>query len=129
MLEAEGPDILTVATGDDKHTDIAVDGAESGIKGLFVEKPLATTLEDVDRILDACEARGIPISVGHTQRWLRPNHAVREAVRAGAIGPLHNIMIHVCTRGSCGVVALPVQQPGGCPACKARVSYPTLSDV
>ena len=92
MLEAESLDILTVATGDDKHTDIAVDGAESGIKGLFVEKPLATTLEDADRILDACEARGIPISVGHTQRWLRPYHAVREAVREGAIGPLHNII-------------------------------------
>jgi predicted dehydrogenase len=92
MLEKEGLDILSVVTGDDKHADIAVDGVEAGVKGLFVEKPLATTLADADRILDACEKRGVPISVGHIQRWMQPYHAVRETIRMGDIGPLHNII-------------------------------------
>ena len=60
MLQKEGVDILTVATGDNKHADIAVDGVDAGIQGLFVEKPLATTLEDADRILDACESARRP---------------------------------------------------------------------
>ena len=92
MLEKEGIDILTVATGDDKHAGISVDGVDAGIRGLFVEKPLATTLEDADRILDACEARGVPVSVGHTRRWMQTYHAIRQTVRSGAIGPLHNII-------------------------------------
>ena len=92
MIRKESLDILTVATGDDKHADIAVDGVNAGIRGLFVEKPLATTLDDADRILHACENRGIPISVGHTGRWQRPYHAVRDVIRSGALGPLHNII-------------------------------------
>jgi len=92
MLQNEDLDILTVATGDDKHAAVAVDGVEAGIEGLFVEKPLATTVEDADRILAACEEHGVPISVGHTMRWLPQYHAVRDVIRSGVIGPLHNII-------------------------------------
>ena len=55
MLEGEDLDILTVATSDHLHTKIVIDGAESGVKGIFCEKPIATTLEDADAMIAACE--------------------------------------------------------------------------
>ena len=48
MLAAEKLDILVVATSDNRHADIVVDGAEAGVRGILCEKPLATSLEDAD---------------------------------------------------------------------------------
>lgn len=41
MLANENLDILVVATSDNRHTDIVVDGTEAGVKGILCEKPLA----------------------------------------------------------------------------------------
>jgi predicted dehydrogenase len=92
MVDKEGLDILTVATGDDRHADMAVYGANNGVKGVFVEKPLATTMEDADRMIAAFEANGVATSVGHTRRWRPLYHKARSAIRDGAIGPLRNIV-------------------------------------
>ena len=45
MLEKESPlDIITVGVSDHRHADIVVDAANAGVKGIFCEKPLATTV-------------------------------------------------------------------------------------
>ena len=92
MLDKEGLDILGVATGDNVHAAIAVDGANAGIKGLYVEKPMATSLEDADRMLKACEDNGVAFSVDHTRRWSPLHHQARDTIRSGAIGPLRTIV-------------------------------------
>jgi len=91
MLDKENIDILTVATGDNKHSQIVIDGANSGVKGIFCEKPLSTTVEDSNEMLKACEFNGVYISVGHTRRWLPLYNKVREVIRTGLIGKLTTI--------------------------------------
>ena len=93
MLAREDLDILTVVTPDDKHADIVVDGASAGVKGILCEKPLATTLEDADRMIRTCDERGIPIHVNHNRRWNPLMHRVRDEVRADLIGPLNTIIL------------------------------------
>ena len=92
MLAEQQLDVLAVATSDHRHADIAVDGAEAGVRGVFVEKPLATSLEDADRIIDACEANGAALMTDHTWRWDPLYHRVRESVHAGDIGTLSTIV-------------------------------------
>ena len=92
MLAEQRLDILAVATSDHRHADIAVDGAQAGVRGLFVEKPLATSLEDADRIIAACEANGAALMTDHTWRWDPLYHRVRESVHAGDIGTLSTIV-------------------------------------
>ena len=92
MLAEQRIDILAVATSDHRHADIAVDGAEAGVRGLFVEKPLATSLEDADRIIAAAEANGAALMTDHTWRWDPLYHRVRESVHAGDIGALSTIV-------------------------------------
>ena len=93
MLAREDLDILTVATSDNRHTDIVVDGANAGVKGILCEKPLATSLEDADRMIEACKERGIPLHVDHNRRWSPLIHKVRDELRAGAIGPLGSVIV------------------------------------
>ena len=56
MLAGEALDIVTVATSDHRHADLVVDAANAGAKGIFCEKPLATSLADADRMIAACDA-------------------------------------------------------------------------
>lgn len=92
MLGQEKLDIISVATPDDRHTDIVVDTANAGIRGIFCEKPLATTLADADRMVEAIEANHVAVNVDHTRRWRPIFHEVRNLIRQGKIGTLQTIV-------------------------------------
>ena len=91
MLAEANLDILTVGTGDHVHAQMCVDGANAGVKAIIVEKPMATSMGDANRMLKACEDNGVPISVGHTRAWDPIYHKVRDMIRADVIGPLSTI--------------------------------------
>ncbi len=93
MLGREDLDILTVATSDNRHANIVVDGAGAGVKGILCEKPVATTIEDADRMIQACAERGVPIHVNHNRRWNPLMHRVRDEIRSGLIGTLGSIVV------------------------------------
>jgi predicted dehydrogenase len=50
----ERVDVVAVCTPPDRHADVAVAALAAG-RGVLVEKPLAATLADADRIVDAAE--------------------------------------------------------------------------
>ncbi|MBM3934287.1 MAG: Gfo/Idh/MocA family oxidoreductase [SAR202 cluster bacterium] len=91
MLAKEKLDILTVATPEHLHRDVTVLAAKTGLKAIFCEKPLATSLEDADAMIEACEANKVVLTVGYTRRWAPLYHTVRDALRSGAIGPLGTV--------------------------------------
>jgi predicted dehydrogenase len=92
MLAEQEIDLLSVVTSDHRHAQIAVDGAEAGVKGIFCEKPIATTLADADRIIDVCRTHNVPLLINHTRRWYPEIVEARRLVRSGAIGPLRRIV-------------------------------------
>ena len=91
LLRQEDLDLLCVATSDHAHADIVVEGAQAGVKGIFCEKPLATSLADADRMITAVEAHQVVMTVDHTRRWRPAFHQARELVRQGVLGPLARI--------------------------------------
>ncbi|MCZ6676223.1 MAG: Gfo/Idh/MocA family oxidoreductase [Candidatus Poribacteria bacterium] len=95
MLEKENLDILSVVTSDNRHTDIVVDAANTGVKGIICEKPLATTVDDCKRMIAACAENGVPLSVEHTRRWRPGYHRARQAIRDGEIGGVRRIVGHM----------------------------------
>jgi predicted dehydrogenase len=88
MLANEEVDIVTCGVSDHRHAEIVVDAANKpGVKGIYCEKPLATTVEDTDRMLEACEANGVVLSVDHTRRFTPLwRYAKEELLDKGAIG-------------------------------------------
>ena len=59
MLAEQRLDGGTIATPDDRHADVVVDAANAGVKAIFCEKPLCTSMEDAYRMRDAVEASGV----------------------------------------------------------------------
>ncbi len=93
MLANENLDIVTVATSDHRHADLVVDAANAGAKGIFCEKPMATSVSDADRMLEACENNNTILSIDHTRRW-QPlwRHTKDEVVGAGRIGEVQYVI-------------------------------------
>ena len=92
LLDTEQPDLVSVATPDHVHADITVAAAEGSARAVLCEKPIATSLEDADRMIAACEASGVLLSVEHTRRW-DPRYAkARDIIRSGEIGRLCTIV-------------------------------------
>jgi len=69
-------DAVTIATPTVLHVDIALPFIEAGA-AVLVEKPMAASLAEADRLVAAAEARGTLLAVGHTERF---NPAVAAAV-------------------------------------------------
>ncbi len=95
MLDQERTDILSVVTPDHLHTGVILANVAAGIKAIFAEKPLATSLEDADRIIAAVRERKVAMTVNHTRRWFPSYVAAREALRTGSIGPLVTSFAHL----------------------------------
>jgi predicted dehydrogenase len=92
MLAEQQLDLLSVVTSDHRHAQIVVDAAEAGVQGIYCEKPIATTLADADRMIAACRASNVVLSIDHTRRWRPVWHQVRELVRSGELGPVRRIV-------------------------------------
>ena len=69
-------DAVVVAVPTIAHVDVALPFLDAGIATL-VEKPIAPSVEDADRLVDAAERRGALLATGHTERF---NPAVAAAL-------------------------------------------------
>lgn len=68
MIQSERPDIVVVATHEmSNHLDMVLTAAESGAH-CYVEKPLARTPAEVDRMLTACDRAGVMLVMAHPWR-------------------------------------------------------------
>lgn len=94
LLAREPVEILSVVTPDHLHAAVVLAGVEAGVRAIFCEKPLATSLADADAMVAAVRGRGMVVNVNHTRRWQPPYVAAREDIRAGSIGRLAQILVH-----------------------------------
>jgi predicted dehydrogenase len=94
MLQAEALDIVSICTPTPSHAEIAEAVGASGVKGVFMEKPVAQSLGQVDRVIAAFEANGIKTVINHTRTFDPYYRRIKEVIASGAIGDLHAFMIH-----------------------------------
>jgi myo-inositol 2-dehydrogenase/D-chiro-inositol 1-dehydrogenase len=80
-------DAVYVTTPNTKHTAIAMAAIEAG-KHVFCEKPMATSIEDAQTILDAASRARAVFQVGHNRRFA-PVYATLKQMLAES-GPAHS---------------------------------------
>ena len=85
MLAKSGCDAVSIVTPDFLHTEIAVDSANAG-KHILIEKPLATTREDVYKIMDAIEKNKVRVMVDMHNRFSPPFNNAKYLVESGKFG-------------------------------------------
>jgi predicted dehydrogenase len=77
------PDLVAISTYTDSHADLAIRAMEAGAH-VFVEKPLAATVEDAERVVETARRLGRKLVVGYILRH-HPSW-VEFVARARALG-------------------------------------------
>ena len=90
MLERESLDAMLVATPEFIHRDPVVEAAKNGLH-VFVEKPLATNLEDADAIIEVSQREKVKIMVGYVLRFEPAYASIKQAVDEGNAGDIVSV--------------------------------------
>jgi predicted dehydrogenase len=90
LLTDDALDAVVVATPVPTHADLALRVIEAG-KHCFVEKPLARSEEEAERVVEAARTAGRVLMVGHLLEYHPGVEKLEELVRSGELGELHYI--------------------------------------
>jgi predicted dehydrogenase len=92
-LAAPNVDAVIVCAPTDAHRELTLAAAEAE-KPTLVEKPLAATLEEVDTIIEAFEARSVLLFAGHNTRFDPVSEEMRSVAGDGSLGRVSAVVLH-----------------------------------
>jgi predicted dehydrogenase len=90
LLEDEALDAIVLATPVPSHAELAVRVLRAG-KHCFVEKPLAQSVADAERAVEAARSAGRLLMVGHLLEYHPGVAKLRELTERGELGEIHYI--------------------------------------
>ena len=92
LIDKEQPDILSITTRPEQHTEAMVYGAEHGVKGMYAEKPICCSLAEADAIKDAFERNGVFLEFGPMRRNWTVYRQAREIATSGELGRVRAVL-------------------------------------
>lgn len=81
-------ELAIVATTTEVRADLVIKLANWGCTAILCEKPMASSLKQCDKIIEACSVKRIKFAVNHQMRFMNQYTIVAEALRSGAYGEL-----------------------------------------
>lgn len=88
LLTNPAIEAIAVATPVHSHFDLALAALKAG-KHVMVEKPLAPSAEQVRRLIDEADRRGLTLMVDHTFLYTPAVRKISELVRKGDLGEIY----------------------------------------
>ena len=94
MVDELKPDLVSIATESGIHAEIALHCIDKGVN-LIIEKPMAMSIEDANKIINLAEEKNVKVSACHQNRFNVAIQKLRKAVESGRFGKLSHGSIHV----------------------------------
>ena len=85
LLTREQLDFVDICTPEFLHAEQVEAAADAGVH-VICEKPMASTIDEADRMIAACERAGIKLMVAHSRRFTGRYRQIRAAIDRGEIG-------------------------------------------
>lgn len=95
MLAKEKPELVAIATESGKHAQIALDCMTLGHANLIIEKPIALSLSDADRIIETAKRENLKVCACHQNRFNKSIQKIREAVEMERFGRMFHGTAHI----------------------------------
>ncbi len=99
LLQKESPDLVCISASDFAHHELAVKTLEAGCN-IFLEKPMAQTIEDCDDIIRAWKKAGTIFFIGFELRFCTLFQQMKSIINRGKIGEV--VMCHAMDSVSVG---------------------------
>jgi predicted dehydrogenase len=87
LLARKDVDVVVIATPHSTHLDLATRTAAAG-KHIYLEKPMALDVNECDRIIEACRAAGVQLTIAKQTRHMEMSMRAKEHIDNGKIGDL-----------------------------------------
>ncbi len=94
MLSKERLDIVSVCTPASLHAAPVMAAAQAGVRAIFCEKAMATSLVEADAMLAACDEHRVKLVIDHTRRWDPYYESALKLVHEGRIGTVRSVVGH-----------------------------------
>ncbi len=93
LIDCIQPDVISIATRTAGRCDLIKFAADAGVKGIHAEKPIARSLAECRRALDAVRKNKVKITYGTTRRWMDIFRKAKLLLDEGFIGSLVNVKV------------------------------------
>lgn len=94
LLAEISPQLVAVATDSGMHAKIALDCIAAGAH-VILEKPMAMSLFDADRVIKAADRAGVRVAVCHQNRFNNASQALYQAVQENRFGKISHAAIAI----------------------------------
>ena len=99
MIEKEDLDIVDILTPHHLHAPMAEYAAKAGVRGISVQKPMAHTITDCERIIQVCKEERVILKSFENFRFYPPYLKAKELLDQGIIGMPLNFRINTIGTG------------------------------
>lgn len=86
MIRKEGLDIVSVTTGSSSRAEPVLFASNHGVRGIYAEKPLCASVEELDAIVEACRRNGTHLAYGAMRRYWAGFETARGVIASGQLG-------------------------------------------
>lgn len=100
LLQDSKVELVTVAVPNDAHEDVVIKALNAG-KNVICEKPVALSLESLNRMIEAAEKNHVHFSTHQNRRWDVDYLAMKQVHDSGELGKVINIESRI--HGSRGI--------------------------
>jgi predicted dehydrogenase len=83
-------DFVDICTPEFLHAEQTEAAAAAGLH-VLCEKPMASTVDEADRMIRACETAGVHLMIGHSRRFTGRYRQIRAAIDRGDIGEVRYV--------------------------------------
>ncbi len=94
MLRELSPTLVAIATESGKHAGVAIDCISAGCN-IIIEKPIALSIADADRIIALAKEKGVKVCACHQNRFNKSVQQIRSAIETDRFGKLLHGAAHI----------------------------------
>lgn len=125
MLQVEDLDAVSVCTPNADHAPISIDAMKAGLH-VLCEKPMATSREEAEGMIQTARENGVQLMIGHNQRLMPPHVKAKEILSGGSLGRVLSFRTAFAHGGPEG---WSVEGPGGWFFQKERAFVGAMGDL
>jgi predicted dehydrogenase len=93
MISRLRPELVVVATTAPSHAALVCAAAANGARAILCEKPMAVSLAQCDRMIEACKASGMRLAVNHQMRFMEQYTVAKAIVQEQSFGGLASVSV------------------------------------
>ncbi|GAH38998.1 unnamed protein product, partial [marine sediment metagenome] len=99
MIDREDLDIVEILTPHHLHAPMSEYCAKAGVPGISVQKPMAHTITDCDKMIQVCKEENVKLKLFENFRFYPVYLRAKELLDNGVIGELLNFRINTIHTG------------------------------